>query len=101
MNGREKWKQVKGVIKERWGKLTDDDLDVIAGQRDQLAGRIQERYVSQGRRLANKWTNGCGRRILKLTLRKHAKQADMLVALGSRVFGSPTLQRLGNTVLTV
>jgi uncharacterized protein YjbJ (UPF0337 family) len=39
-----KWKQVKGSIKERWGKLTDDDLDVIAGQRDQLAGRIQERY---------------------------------------------------------
>jgi len=39
-----KWKQVKGAIKERWGKLTDDDLDVIAGQRDQLAGRIQERY---------------------------------------------------------
>jgi uncharacterized protein YjbJ (UPF0337 family) len=39
-----KWKQVKGAIKERWGKLTDDDLDVIGGQRDQLAGRIQERY---------------------------------------------------------
>jgi uncharacterized protein YjbJ (UPF0337 family) len=39
-----KWKQVKGAIKEHWGKLTDDDLDVIAGQRDQLAGRIQERY---------------------------------------------------------
>jgi uncharacterized protein YjbJ (UPF0337 family) len=39
-----KWKQVKGSIKERWGKLTDDDLDVIAGQRDQLVGRIQERY---------------------------------------------------------
>jgi len=39
-----KWKQVKGAIKERWGKLTDDDLHVIAGQRDHLAGRIQERY---------------------------------------------------------
>jgi uncharacterized protein YjbJ (UPF0337 family) len=39
-----KWKQIKGSIKERWGKLTDDDLDVIAGRRDQLIGRIQERY---------------------------------------------------------
>lgn len=39
-----KWKQVKGSIKERWGKLTDDDIDVIAGKRDQLIGRIQERY---------------------------------------------------------
>jgi uncharacterized protein YjbJ (UPF0337 family) len=39
-----KWKQMKGSVKTRWGKLTDDDLDVIAGQRDQLVGRIQERY---------------------------------------------------------
>jgi uncharacterized protein YjbJ (UPF0337 family) len=39
-----KWKQIKGSAKTRWGKLTDDDLDVIAGQRDQLVGRIQERY---------------------------------------------------------
>ena len=39
-----KWKQVKGSAKTRWGKLTDDDLDVVAGQRDQLVGRIQERY---------------------------------------------------------
>jgi uncharacterized protein YjbJ (UPF0337 family) len=38
------WKQVKGKLKEQWGKLTDDDLDVIAGKRDQLLGRIQERH---------------------------------------------------------
>ena len=38
------WKQVAGQAKEQWGKLTDDDLDVVAGRRDQLAGRIQERY---------------------------------------------------------
>ena len=38
------WKQVKGKIKEQWGKLTDDDLDVIAGKRDQLLGRIQKRH---------------------------------------------------------
>jgi len=39
-----KWKQIKGSVKERWGKLTDDDLDVIDGQQDQLIGTIQERY---------------------------------------------------------
>jgi uncharacterized protein YjbJ (UPF0337 family) len=38
------WKQFKGKIKEQWGKLTDDDLDVIAGKRDQLLGRIQQRH---------------------------------------------------------
>jgi len=38
------WKQLKGKIKTKWGKLTDDDLDVIAGQKDQLIGKIQERY---------------------------------------------------------
>ena len=39
-----KWKQLKGSVKTRWGKLTDDDVDVIAGHKDQLVGRIQERY---------------------------------------------------------
>jgi uncharacterized protein YjbJ (UPF0337 family) len=38
------WLQFKGKVKEQWGKLTDDDLDVIAGKRDQLLGRIQERH---------------------------------------------------------
>ena len=38
------WKQAKGAIKEQWGKLTDDDLKVIEGNRDQLIGKIQERY---------------------------------------------------------
>jgi uncharacterized protein YjbJ (UPF0337 family) len=41
------WKQMKGTIKEQWGKLTDDDLDVINGRRDQLEGKIQERYGYQ------------------------------------------------------
>ena len=36
------WKQAKGKIKEKWGNLTDDDLDKIAGRRDQLEGKIQE-----------------------------------------------------------
>lgn len=42
MKGR--WKQLKGRAKERWGELTDDDLDQIQGRRQALVGRIQERY---------------------------------------------------------
>ena len=38
------WKQVKGKLRARWGKLTDDDLEVIAGQREQLIGLLQKRY---------------------------------------------------------
>jgi uncharacterized protein YjbJ (UPF0337 family) len=38
------WKQLTGKVKAKWGKLTDDDLTVIAGKRDQLAGILQERY---------------------------------------------------------
>ena len=38
------WKQFKGKVKEKWGQLTDDDMDVADGTRDQLLGRIQERY---------------------------------------------------------
>jgi uncharacterized protein YjbJ (UPF0337 family) len=39
-----KWKQIRGKAKEWWGNLTDDDLDVIDGNRDQLVGKLQERY---------------------------------------------------------
>jgi uncharacterized protein YjbJ (UPF0337 family) len=38
------WKQAQGEIKEKWGKLTDDDLTQINGQREQLEGIIQRRY---------------------------------------------------------
>ena len=39
-----KWKQASGTIKNKWGKLTDDDLKAVAGKRDQLIGKIQEKY---------------------------------------------------------
>jgi uncharacterized protein YjbJ (UPF0337 family) len=41
------WKQLKGKVKEQWGKLTDNDLTVVEGNMDQLAGRVQERYGIQ------------------------------------------------------
>lgn len=39
-----KWKQLRGEVRQHWGKLTDDELDQIAGKRDQLIGKLQEKY---------------------------------------------------------
>jgi uncharacterized protein YjbJ (UPF0337 family) len=47
-------------VKEKWGKLTDDDLDVIEGKRDQLEGKIQQRYgyaKDQARKDVDDWFN--------------------------------------------
>jgi len=38
------WKQLQGKVREKWGKITDDDLTVVAGKRDQLSGALQRRY---------------------------------------------------------
>ena len=49
---------MKGKVKEQWGKLTDDDLDVIAGKQDQLEGRLQQRYgyaKDQATKEVNEW----------------------------------------------
>ncbi len=39
-----KWKQLKGTLRQQWGKLTDSDYEEIAGNKDKLIGRLQERY---------------------------------------------------------
>ena len=52
------WKQFKGNVKTQWGKLTDDDLDVIAGNRERLAGKLQETYgiaKDEAERQLNDW----------------------------------------------
>ncbi len=54
-----KWTQMKGSVKQQWGKLTDDDLEVIAGSKDKLVGRLQERYGIQkeeAQRQLDRWT---------------------------------------------
>lgn len=38
------WNQIKGEVKAKWGKLTDDDLTTIGGKKDQLLGKLQEHY---------------------------------------------------------
>ena len=51
-------KQFKGRAKEKWGRLTDDDLDVINGRQEQLEGKIQERYglaKDQAKKDVNDW----------------------------------------------
>jgi uncharacterized protein YjbJ (UPF0337 family) len=55
------WKQFTGKVKEKWGKLTDDDLQVINGQQDQLVGRIQERYgvaKEEAQKQVKNWVGG-------------------------------------------
>ena len=73
------WKQVKGKVKEQWGKLTDNDLDTIAGKQDQLEGKIQQRYG-----LANGWTlslSGCsGRPWIRKATHRVNLQLGKLVA---------------------
>jgi uncharacterized protein YjbJ (UPF0337 family) len=56
-----KWTQMKGSIKQEWGKLTDNDLDVIAGSKDKLVGKIQERYgikKEEALRQFDEWSQG-------------------------------------------
>lgn len=38
------WTELKGKVREKWGKLTDNDLETIAGKKDQLIGMLQQRY---------------------------------------------------------
>jgi uncharacterized protein YjbJ (UPF0337 family) len=52
------WKQLKGRVQVQWGKLTDDDVDVVAGKREQFLGKIQERYgvaKEDAEKMVDKW----------------------------------------------
>lgn len=53
------WLQLKGKVKEQWGKLTDDQIDQIAGRRDRLVGLVQEKYGIARDRPSAKSTAGC------------------------------------------
>ena len=55
------WKEFKGKVQLQWGKLTNDDLDVIEGKRTELAGRLQQRYgvaKDEAERDIDTWLNG-------------------------------------------
>ena len=54
------WKQLKGKAKQQWGRLTDDDLMRAAGRREELAGRVQERYglaKDAAQKQVDEWAN--------------------------------------------
>lgn len=58
-----KWTQFRGQAKEQWGNLTDDDLDRVNGQQDQLVGRVQERYGiarEEAQRQVDDWSRRLG-----------------------------------------
>ncbi|GJM22077.1 MAG: CsbD family protein [Planctomycetota bacterium] len=55
-----KWNQAKGKVKEKWGKLTEDDLKVIDGKSDQLVGRLQERYGYSKEQAERECEHFCG-----------------------------------------
>jgi uncharacterized protein YjbJ (UPF0337 family) len=59
------WAQFKGKVREQWGRLTDDDIDIINGKREQLVGRVQEAY-------------GCMREEAEKQVREFEKNADRL-----------------------
>ena len=69
-----KWKQFTGSAQERWGKLTNDDLQTLTGQKDHLVGKIQERYgvvKEEAERQADEWSRA-------LTDAKHESAATRL-----------------------
>ena len=57
------WRVMRGKVKEQWGRLTNDDLDVIQGKHDQLVGKIQQRYGKerdQVERDVDRWLDTVG-----------------------------------------
>jgi len=58
-----KWKQMKGSVKQQWGKLTDDDIEFINGKHDSLVGKLQERYgivKEEAQKRADEWVKTFG-----------------------------------------
>jgi uncharacterized protein YjbJ (UPF0337 family) len=54
------WKQLMGKAKQQWGRLTDDDLTKVAGRREELAGKVQERYglaKDAAQKQVDEWAN--------------------------------------------
>jgi len=58
------WKQLKGQARQKWAKLTDSDWDALSGKREELAGRLQERYgyaKEDAERELDEWSRGVDR----------------------------------------
>lgn len=71
------WSQWKGKTKTKWGKLTDDDLEFIAGQKDMLVGKIQERYglkKEEAMRQVEEWNSSLGQESASETETEQARR---------------------------
>lgn len=74
-----KWKQMKGAAKQHWGKLTDDDLEVIAGKREALVGKLQERYgmaKEEAQRKADEWVKSYSLEDNQAAFGRHQTEPD-------------------------
>lgn len=72
-----KWKQLKGSVKQRWGKLTDDDVTALSGKKDEFVGKIQERYGitrEQAEREADEWARASASEIKQETQARTASK---------------------------
>jgi uncharacterized protein YjbJ (UPF0337 family) len=81
------WQKLKGDIRSKWGKLTDDDLEQIAGNKDKLVGTIQERYGymwDEAQRMVDRYLDDYGEGGFRSKV--------------SAVMSKENLQRLGDTV---
>ena len=68
------WNQLKGELKSKWAKLTDDDLKIVGGKKDQLIGKLQERYgvmKDEAERQVNEWVAKLGDRDQRGQNRQH------------------------------
>jgi uncharacterized protein YjbJ (UPF0337 family) len=73
-----KWKQLKGTVKQRWGKLTDDDVTALSGKKDELVGKLQERYGitrEQAQREADEWAAAANTDLNTTTTGTHTRTA--------------------------
>jgi uncharacterized protein YjbJ (UPF0337 family) len=73
------WNQVKGKVKQHWGKLSNDQLDMVSGKRDQLIGKIQECYGiarDEAERQVTDWEAQSVDILNKATTRRARKNAD-------------------------
>ncbi len=72
-----KWKQLKGSVKQRWGRLTDDDITALSGKKDELIGKIQERYGisrEQAEREADEWARASAQELREETQARGASK---------------------------
>lgn len=86
-----KWKQLTGSVRERWGNLTDDDIQTLTGQKDHLVGKIQERYgiaKAEAEKQADAWSTALRQLKMSQIVPKILKWVSIPLLLIAAVFSS-------------